>query len=69
MKTINSIAAVLSMVLAVYVAFTAKKDAELVFSLVLVVTGVLFFCFIIIEEKTDEIHRLQIKLLEEKGIL
>lgn len=68
MKTINGIAAVISMILAVYTLFTAKTDADLIFSLVLVVTGVLFFCFIIIEEKTDENQKLRIKLLQKEGI-
>lgn len=69
MKIINGIAAVLSLVLALYTLFTAKKDAELVFSLALVILGIMFFCFVIIEEKTEEIHKLQIKLLQQKGIL
>ena len=68
MKKINGVMAVLSMILAVYTVFTGKSNADLIFSLVLVVTGVLFFCFIIIEEKTDENQKLRIKLLEKEGI-
>ena len=67
MKIVNGIISVLLGVLALYLMFTAKSNLDLTCMFIVLMGAIVFMCFMIIEEQKEEIHRLKMNQLREKG--
>ena len=67
MKIVNGIISVLLGVLALYLMATAKTNQDLTYMFIVLMGSIVFVCFMIIEEQKEEIDRLKINQLRDKG--
>jgi len=67
MKIVNGIVSVLLGVLALYLMFTSQSNQDLIYMFIILMGSIVFMCFMIMEEQKEEIHRLKMNQLREKG--
>ena len=69
MKIVNGILSVLLALTSVYLMFiNAKTDLDFVCGFTVLVASMLFMCFMMMNEKDEEIERLKSHILRSKGI-
>lgn len=66
MKILHGIISVLLNIGAAYMFFFAKQDQHLVYGFILLLMAMLFLCFMMLEEKKQEVEQLRKKLMETK---
>jgi len=70
MKLLNGIISVLLGLLSLYIMFVkAKTDVELGVGFGVLLMSIIFMCFMLLEERKDEVEELRHQILRMKGIM
>jgi heme/copper-type cytochrome/quinol oxidase subunit 4 len=70
MKLLNGIISVLLGLAALYLMFIkAETDQDMIFGFGVLLMSIIFMCFMLLEERKDEVEELRHQILRMKGIM
>lgn len=70
METFNGIISVLLGFISLYLMFfKAQNDLDIISGFVVLLTSVIFMCFMLLEERKEEVEKLRQIIMREKGMI
>jgi hypothetical protein len=70
MKTFNGIISVLLGFISLYLMFfKAQNDQEIIYGFGVLLMSIIFMCFMLLEERKEEVERLRQIIMKSKGLI